>query len=157
MVSSSGQFTKALECQTWIYALFVHAKSLQLCLTLCNPWAVARQAPLSMGFSEQEYWSGLPFLPPGDLPDSGIKPETLTLLCWQVGSLSLALPGKLKTFFFNLPRVRTSDWVVCGKFLRIWACLLTQLPLDINYCITKNPNLNCRGRLFELHNWSARG
>ena len=37
-------------------------------------WTVASQAPLSMGFSRQEYWNGLPFLPPGDLPDPGIKP-----------------------------------------------------------------------------------
>ena len=39
-----------------------------------TPWAVARQAPLSMGFPRQEYWSGLPFPPAGDLPDSGIEP-----------------------------------------------------------------------------------
>ena len=38
------------------------------------PWTVARQAPLSMGFSRQEYWSGLPFPPPEDLPDPGIEP-----------------------------------------------------------------------------------
>ena len=37
-------------------------------------WTVAHQAPLSMGFSRQEFWSGLPFPPPGDLPDPGIKP-----------------------------------------------------------------------------------
>ena len=37
-------------------------------------WAAARQAPLSMGFSRQEYWSELPFPPPGDLPDRGIEP-----------------------------------------------------------------------------------
>ena len=46
----------------------------KLCPTLCDPWTVARQAPLSMGFSRQEYWSGFPFPFPGDLPDSGIKP-----------------------------------------------------------------------------------
>ena len=40
-------------------------------------WTVARQAPLSMGFSRQEYWSGLPFASPGDLPDPGIKPASL--------------------------------------------------------------------------------
>ena len=40
--------------------------------------AVACQAPLSMGFSRQEYWSGLPCPPPGDLPDSGIEPMSLT-------------------------------------------------------------------------------
>ena len=39
------------------------------CLTLATPWTVARQAPLSMGFSRKEYWSGLPFPPPGDLPN----------------------------------------------------------------------------------------
>ena len=40
-------------------------------------WTVARQASLSMGFSRQEYWSGLPFSPLGDLPDSEIKPRSL--------------------------------------------------------------------------------
>ena len=39
-----------------------------------TPWTVARQAPLSMGFSRQEYWRQLPFLPPGDLPDPEIEP-----------------------------------------------------------------------------------
>ena len=42
-----------------------------------TPWTVAHQAPLSMGFSRQEYWRGLPFLPPGDLPDPGIEPASL--------------------------------------------------------------------------------
>ena len=41
------------------------------------PWTVARQAPLSLGFSRQGYWSGLPFPPPGDLPHPGIKPASL--------------------------------------------------------------------------------
>ena len=43
----------------------------QSCPTLATPWTVARQAPLSMGFSRQEYWSGLPFPSPGDLPGPG--------------------------------------------------------------------------------------
>ena len=43
-----------------------------------TPWTVARQAPLSMAFSRQEYWSGLPCPPPGDLPDPGIEPMSLT-------------------------------------------------------------------------------
>ena len=42
-----------------------------------TPWTVARQAPLSIEFSRQECWSRLLFLPPGDLPDTGIKPESL--------------------------------------------------------------------------------
>ena len=40
-------------------------------------WTVARQAPLSMGFSKQEYWNGLSFLPPGDLPNPGTEPASL--------------------------------------------------------------------------------
>ena len=42
-------------------------------------WTVAHQAPLSIGFSRQEYWSGLPFPSPGDLPDPGIKPRSPAL------------------------------------------------------------------------------
>ena len=48
-------------------------------LTLVTPWTVACQAPLSMRFSRQEYWSGLPFPSPGDLPDPGIEPGSPTL------------------------------------------------------------------------------
>ena len=44
-----------------------------------TPWTVARQAPLSMEFSRQEYWSGLPCPPPGDLPEPGIEPTSLIL------------------------------------------------------------------------------
>ena len=51
----------------------VSAKSLQLCLTLCDPMDCRPQALLSMGFSRQEYWSGLPFPSPGDLPDPGVE------------------------------------------------------------------------------------
>ena len=60
----------------------------QLFVTL---WTVARQAPLSLGFSSQEYWSGLPCPPPGDLPNRGIKPRSPTL---QTGSLPSEPPGK---------------------------------------------------------------
>ena len=51
----------------------------KLCPTLAIPWTVACQAPLSLGFSRQEYWSGLPFPFPGDLPDPGIKPRSPAL------------------------------------------------------------------------------
>ena len=61
-----------------------------------TPRTVAHQAPLSMGFPRQEYWSGLPCPPPGDLLDPGIESMYLTSnLHWQAGSLLLALPGKL--------------------------------------------------------------
>ena len=51
----------------------------QSCLTLATPWTVARPAPLSMGFPRQEYWSGLPFPFPGDLPNREIKPRSPAL------------------------------------------------------------------------------
>ena len=50
-----------------------HFNGIQLFVTL---WTVAQQAPLSMGFSRQEYWSGLPCPPPGDIPNPGIKPAS---------------------------------------------------------------------------------
>ena len=49
------------------------------CPTLATPWTVARQAPLSMGFSRQEYWSGWPFPSPGHLPNPGIEPRSPAL------------------------------------------------------------------------------
>ena len=60
------------------------------CLTLAPPWTVARQAPLSMGFSRQEYWSGLPFPSPGDLPHRGTELRSPAL---QAGSLPTELQG----------------------------------------------------------------
>ena len=62
----------------------------QSCLTLCAPWTVARQAPLSTEFSRQENWSGLLFPSPGDLPDWG---PNLGLLRWQADSLLSEPPG----------------------------------------------------------------
>ena len=56
-----------------------------------TPWTVARQAPLSMEFSRQEYWSGLPCPSPGDLPNPGIKSGSPAL---QVDSLPSEPPGK---------------------------------------------------------------
>ena len=51
------------------------------CPALATTWTVARQGPLSMGFSRQGYWSGLPVPSPGDLPDPGIKPRSPAL--WE--------------------------------------------------------------------------
>ena len=61
----------------------VCAKLLLSCLTLCDPidLKVAFQAPLSMGFPRQEYWSGLPFPSPRELPDPGIESPSLSVSC----------------------------------------------------------------------------
>ena len=61
------------------------------CLTLVTPWTGAQQASLSIGFSRQEYWSGLPLPSPRDLPDPGTKPGPSAM---QAVSLLTELPGK---------------------------------------------------------------
>ena len=62
--------------------------------TLGTLWTIARQAPLSMGFSRQEYWSGLPFPSPGDLPDPRIEPESLVSPVLAGGFFTSAPPEK---------------------------------------------------------------
>ena len=70
----------------------------KLCLTLLTPWTVAFQAPLSMGFSRQEYWSGFPFPSSGELPDPGIKlgslhcRQTLYWLSCKFNSVTQSCP-----------------------------------------------------------------
>ena len=59
-----------------------------------TPWTTARQAPLSMGFSRREYWSGLLLLSLGDLPEPGVEPASLLSPASWAGSLPLAPPGK---------------------------------------------------------------
>ena len=63
-----------------------------------TPWTVARQAPLSMGFSREEYWSGLPCPPPGDLPDPGIKSMSLMSPALAGRFFTTEPPGKLMTY-----------------------------------------------------------
>ena len=66
-------------------------KSLSRVRLSATPWNVAYQASLSMVFSRQEYWSGLPFPSPGDLPDPGIKPGSPAL---EADALTSEPPGK---------------------------------------------------------------
>ena len=82
----------------------VHAKSLQSRPTLWTLWTVGHQAPLSMEFSRQECWSGLP-CPPGDLPDPGIEPMSL---------MSPALAGR---FFTTEPPGKPIYTHIYGKHL----------------------------------------
>ena len=77
-----------------------------------TPWTVARQAPLSMGFPRQEYWSGLPFLSPRDLPDTGVKPRSPVL---QADSLPSEPPGKpyicyTCKYIVNILKIRISTY-----------------------------------------------
>ena len=58
-----------------------------------TPWTTDRQAPLSMGFVRQEYWSGLPFPPPGDLPNPGMEPVSLVSPSLAGGCITAAPTG----------------------------------------------------------------
>ena len=72
------------------------------CPTLVTLWTEALQAPLSTGFSRQEYRSGLPFPSPGDLPDPGVK---IRSPAFQVDSLPTEPPGMVALCFYSLLRV----------------------------------------------------
>ena len=88
----------------WVYVCVLsHFSYVRLFAT---PWTIAYQAPLSMGFSRQEYWSGLPCSPPGNLPDPGMKLESLYLSCtgrWvlyhqcPLGSPSRCIPKRIES------------------------------------------------------------
>ena len=75
----------------------VKVKSLSRVRLFVTLWIVAHQAPLSMGFSRQEYWSGLLCPPPGDLPDPGIEPVSPATPILQEDSLSLSHPASPHT------------------------------------------------------------
>ena len=68
-----------VEIKRTFYPEVEHACMLVACHL--TPWTIAHQAPLSMGFSRQEYWNGLPSPPPGDLPNPGIEPASLCVSC----------------------------------------------------------------------------
>ena len=107
-------------------------KSLSRVQLFATPWTVAYQAPPSMGFSRQEYWSGLPFPSPGDLPNPGIEPGSPTL---QADALPSEPPGKprwalnqlnegeknveekteSKIIFHKVLHLKCSDSLVCNN------------------------------------------
>ena len=79
------------DCFLALFLVVSLVRSLSHAWLFATPWTVAHQAPLSVGFSRQEYWSGLPFLSPGELPNPGIKPGSLAL---QADDLPTELWGK---------------------------------------------------------------
>ena len=90
-----------------------------------TPWTVACQAPLSMRFSRQEYWSGLSFPPPGDLPNPGIEPASLMAPASHADSLLLSHWRSLLNHFREHL-----------KYSRTWPppLDLAELAPDIQYC-----------------------
>ena len=116
-------------------AVIVAVQSLNHVQLFATPWTVARRAPLSMGFSRQEYWSGLPCPSPRDLPDPGVKSASPTL---HVDSLPTELPWK--STFIKL------NWQIFKKKKSLVLSLLVGeiKPTSSFLCFAKNPtNLPC--------------
>ena len=78
----------------------VKVKSLSHVRLFATPWTVAHQVPPSMGFFRQEYWSGLPFPSPGDLPKPGIEPRSPAL---QADALTSEPPVNVSSYSFRYP------------------------------------------------------
>ena len=76
-----------------------------------TPWTVAHQAPLSMGFSRQEYWNGLPFPLPGDLPNPGIEPSSPVALALPNGCFTTEPLGKPRNVMYNM--INITNTAVC--------------------------------------------
>ena len=115
----------------WITTVSDHmlccAESLSHVRLFTTPRTIARQAPLSMGFSRQEYWNGLLCPPPGDLPNPGIERRSVSLLA---DSLPFETPGKHKSTErvampssrgSSLWRTRTRVSCIAGGFFTSWA------------------------------------
>ena len=90
----------------------------KLCPTFATAWTIGHQAPLSMGFLRWEYWSGLPFPFPGDLPDPGIKSGSPAL---QVYSLLTEPPGKPQDMVYTNNNNKKMSW----------GCLLLSIPCNL--------------------------
>ena len=116
--SYNSMFNLLWKCQTAFHSgCTILCSPLRLILTpgcfsrvrlFVTPWTVA---PLSMGFSRQEYWKGLPFPPSGNLPNTGCEPSSPCLPHCHTGSLPLAPPGKLKPFIVKCYSSQTDSSV----------------------------------------------
>ena len=85
---------KQVQKEVCYVLIWVCAQSLSHVRLLVTPWTVACQAPLSMGFPRDAYWSGLSFPPPGDLPDPGVEPVSRAALALAGGFFATEPPGK---------------------------------------------------------------
>ena len=107
---------------------FTHMCVLSCTQLLVTQWIIVRQAPLSMGFSRQEYWSGLPFPPPGNLPNPGIEssspaPQADSLLI-ELQQFSVTMLNDIVWYTCNLPEelilsVLTTKTVIA---MFLWIC-----------------------------------
>ena len=126
-----------------IHVCCTRAKSRQcvwLCVTL---WTIACQAPLSIGFSRQVYWSRLPCSPPGDLRTQGLNPHLLCHLHWWAGFLPLVPPRKPRHIYTELSKDKGILWGY------IWTWIM-----DTRIMIT-NLSGPCSGNRSNRAHWAA--
>ena len=134
----------------------VSGKSLSHLQFFATPWTVVHQAPLSMGFSRQEHWSGLPFLPPGDLSDPGIEPRSLISAAsaggfFTTGSTWEALQRVfqlLNIIFFCDLKCQFYHKLNAGTHAHTWVCFyyLIWSWMIADFC-------NCSGFIALLVSW----
>ena len=98
-VGGRKKLVGCVERVTWKHTLKLKVKSLSRIRLFVTPWTVPHQAPPSMGFFRQKYWSGLPFPSPGDFPDPGIEPRSPT---FQAVSLTSEPPGKPGNIHYHM-------------------------------------------------------
>ena len=110
----------------WLFKTRARAQSLQSCLTFCNSMDyIVHQAPLSIGFSRPENWSGQPFPSPRDLPNPRNKPSTPLSPALQAGSLPTEPPGT--------PTSGGVSHSVVSNSLRAHGVYIAQLPLSMEF------------------------
>ena len=109
-----------------------------------TPWTAARQAPLSMGLSRQQYWSGLPCAAPGDLPNPGIESVSFICLYWQAGSLPLVASRRSNPAAFALAHRPAATLNTSGKQQPQGLCAGCSL------CLTGSPPRNLHWQFPQL-------
>ena len=117
----------------------------QLCPTLLTPWTVACQAPLSVEFSRQEYWSELPFPSPGDLPDTGNELRSPALQADSLPSEPLGKP------------LEVQDLTLCFAFLlwNLWLPGSHTLPVTVLVNTLFSSSLNSSDRVLMTQQWDC--
>ena len=122
----------------------------QSCPALAAPWTVAHQSPLSMGFSRQEYWSGLPFSSPGDHPDPGMEHPSLMSPALAGGFVIIVLPGKPRKQWHHLKYQRSYYLSIKTNFLNhhhlftssLYLSYLLTIYIIYLYCLIFNYFIN---------------
>ena len=159
MVSSFGLFSSFWLISNDILGFSVADKIFKYVYSGCmlswvgvfpTPWTIVCQAPLSLGFSRQEYWSELPFPPPGDLPYPGIKPMSPESPALADGVFTTKPPGKSRSNMINCVVNKFAleimiDIFSSRKFIRVNLFLAV---LDLHCCMSAFSSCGDQGPVF---------